>query len=192
MLLKVMFRQSRVLFAIILTSLVLVGCTDEVNTPAIGAGIDSWRCGPSISLGEEDLFGRWERFGQDEGTNTLEIFKGGIYKQTVLISGEVQEFTGRWILEQRATGGHYVRLENMRLCEYVNEICALPEGGGGTWRYYDFCENRFLLMEDEVILAVNSDKSLQSMLGATDSFVLMHMRATADSNSGFFVRGIEK
>jgi hypothetical protein len=69
----------------------------------------------------------------------------------------------------------------MRYCHITDEVCAMTEGGGGNRLFWDFCEDRVLEMEGEVILAVATEDEPDPLYGAAPrNIILLHMRPNID------------
>jgi hypothetical protein len=87
----------------------------------------------------------------------------------------------RWWVERRPSGGIYIHLEGMRYCHSTDEVCARRDGGGGDWLFWDFCEDRVLRMEGEVVLAVVEANEPHPLYGAAPrGIILLHMRPHSD------------
>jgi hypothetical protein len=160
------------------------------DQPDIGKGSVGWRCTPPPEGFEEsDLIGTWRQFGTgDRETDKLILREDGTY-QHILEDVDIERYESpwnAWRLESRPYGGFYLHLEGMRQCEYGDEVCNLPEGGGGNKRYYDFCENRYVTMQGEVILSIVGDDDPNDPLHTPRGFELMHMRSIADSSSNTY------
>ncbi len=170
--------------------LLLSACRSGGDRPEIGTGGVGWRCTPlPDNFTTADLIGTWRKWGiATTDTDQLTLREDGTYQQILDKPdlGYYESSWNEWWIEQRPDGGTYLHLDGMRLCEYSDEICGLEEGGGGSQRYYDFCENRYLRMNEEVILSViGEDAGPES--GTLGGIQLMHMRDFADSSSNFFV-----
>jgi hypothetical protein len=181
--------RHRVLIAL-LAVLLSVACEAAVPEPTAETG---WRCTPlPESFTEADLVGTWLNTGE-AGTATDELIlrADGTYKQMYQKSKgyRYESSWQRWWVEHKPGGGIYLHLEGMRYCHLTDEVCAMPEGGGGDWWFHDVCEGRLLEMRDEVILAVVGTKGTRhpSIIGAPRGIALMHMLPSSDTTSSFFV-----
>jgi len=117
-----------------------------------------WHCElPPDDFTESDLLGTWELASpSDYKTDTITLHEDRTYRQFVKL-GDHYTYEGppnRWWIDRRPNGGMYVHLEHMRYCNGIEEDCMRPEGGGGDWLFFDFCERTTFRMEDEVILAL--------------------------------------
>jgi hypothetical protein len=143
------------------------------------------RCGPlPEDFQESNLVGTWQV--TQEGAVSFDIIvlqEEGTYRQTYQKSkGDRYESPwNRWWVEHRPSGGVYVHLEGMRYCHITDEVCAMPEGGGGDRLFWDFCEDRVLEMKGEVILAVAEASEPHPLYGAAPrGIILLHMRPNID------------
>jgi hypothetical protein len=174
---------------IILTITVLLVLACGIAAPKSTKEIE-WRCGSlPETFQESNLIGIWQ-VARKIGVSSERIIlrEDGTYKQVYeKPNGSRYESPwNAWWIEHRPSGGIYVHLEGMRYCNSTDEECARPEGGGGEWLFYDFCEDRVLRMREEVILAVARDEP-HSLLGtASRGIILMHMKPDPDRGNNWF------
>jgi hypothetical protein len=108
---------------------------------------------------EADLVGTWGPAYGTNGHSTLIVKENGTYKQIYNNPITGQHFESdwhKWWVEYRQSGIPNLHLEKMRLCDnVVEEFCQLENGGGGSYPIWiDFCEERVIEMNDEVVLLV--------------------------------------
>jgi hypothetical protein len=134
------------------------------------AGCNSNKSGctpPPISFTEVDLIGEWVA-GWPDRQDTLIIREDGTYKQIVHINYidipdvNYESDWLEWNLEYSEKNFPYLHLESMSLCGYIPDLKSCDQNGGGNadWDafnenyYHDFCQDEFILMENEGILMV--------------------------------------
>lgn len=154
-----------------------------------------WRC-PSVpeTFGEDDLVGTWQAiYFPNQVTDTLVLRENGMYQQVYENRRIDYYYTSEWnhwYVEHRSSGGLYLHLERMRYCVSATEVC-IHEEGGGSWPYYDPCENRSVRnMGNEVILIVQGGAEMIYPGIESDpprGIVLRHMRSNAESPDAIFV-----
>lgn len=167
--------------------LLLVSSCQTDNSMKSQEDIDEWRC-PELPVGFQisDLTGTWvAEYGA--AIDTIEIRSDGQFRQTYKRFTDDYQFSNswnNWWLEQRDSGGLYLHLEGMRRCDNIDALCYLDEGGGGQYRYWDFCENRKIRMPNSVILMVTG---VSEKTGSNSNDIRMwHMSPSRESGSYFF------
>jgi hypothetical protein len=174
------------LFAFAISIGLLAACSQAaVSTPA------GWACPyPPHEVSRGDLVGTWAaEYGA--ATDVLAISSDGTFLQTYTRQSDGYAFTsqGQWNLEDRESGGYYLHLRGMRRCDDTDELCADPEGGSGDHPWFDFCEGRFLVVPDEVVLLVTGEVHSQGLTPSPGGIWLRHLALDSSSGSFYFTRG---
>jgi len=158
-----------------------------LNTPAPQREPQAWNCPPlPETFQESDLIGTWQaKYGA--ATDTLILKGDGTYKQTYVRHSDGYSFESlpkRWWLERRKSGGLYLHLEGMRRCDETDELCRKWDGGGDDFSYWDFCEDRYVRMPNEVVIMVTGVP--QGEKPAPRGIWLWHMTSSPASGSFHF------
>jgi len=187
--------KIRVILALVLGHMLLCcialpsRCAPQPRKPQPG----EWRCPPLPETFQiSDLNGMW-RAEYGAATDTLILREDRTYKQVYVRHSDGYSFESswnRWWLERRPSGGLYLHLEGMRRCDQIDELCYQEGGGGGDWLYWDFCEDRRVEMNGEVVLMVTGVP--QDHEPAPRGIWLWHMAPSIDSGSFHFVLQEEK
>lgn len=173
--------HSLTMVFILILSVSLADCTSVRNGKMEpGSPESTWRCEPIPStFSEFDLIGSWKAvYGEGSISDTVILREDGKYKQIF-----VNEVTGysyesqwnEWWLESRKSGGIYVHFEQMLYCEFQDN-CEKPQDVIGEAYFYDYCEDRYLQMESERILALAGSKPYDVFEESPKGIVLRHMR----------------
>jgi len=147
----------------------------------------AWAC-PQLpeAFQETDLVGAWQA-SYGAAKDTLLVMADGTYKQLYTRDSDGYAFESswnRWWLERRASGGLYMHFGGMRRCDETDELCSRIEGGGGDLSWWDFCEDRLVMMPNEVILMITGAPEGEET--APKGIWLWHMSADPDSGSYHF------
>ncbi len=179
-------RKTLIMLFITLLSLACGLATPELKQTTLGLK-QGWmeRCGPlPETFQESDLVGVWQVTHEAAvSTDVIVLRENGTYKQTYQKSKGFRYDSpwNHWWIEHRPSGGIYIHLEGMRYCHITDEVCAMPEGGGGERLFWDFCEDRVLEMEGEVVLAIAEASEAHPLYGlAPHGIILLHMRPNVD------------
>ena len=109
---------------------------------------------------ESDLVGTWKtKYGLDGHIDTIFIHDDGTYDHRYVdsnINYQYESTNNHWTVEIRSTGEAYLHLENMLFCGGSEETCVDPKNYLG---FYDSCEDKFVEMDGEYVLAVIVNKS---------------------------------
>lgn len=176
----------RVVVKFLLVPFLLTACT----VSGISDNLDelSWQC-PNVpdNFTSDQLFGVWKSV-YGASTDTLVLSEDGSYEQSFHRQTDDYSFSNidnEWWLEERESGGYYLHLISMRRCDNTDELCEDILGGGGEYSYWDFCEDRFVEMQGEVILLVTG---LPSGVDPTPREIwLWHMSPNPGSGSYHFI-----
>jgi hypothetical protein len=112
------------------------------------------------------LIGTWVvDFAGESRTDTLKIHEDGTYRQLFINSNINYRYESpwyKWWLEDKPTGEKYLHLENMLFCGGGEEKCGDPKTKDS---FYDFCEDKWLEMDGEFVLAVIGDENANKGIG---------------------------
>lgn len=125
------------------------------------------KCGlPYNGFSENDILGTWQA-QRLTNIDTLIIRKDKKYKQIIQIQNPPLHFESdwqTWYVMYSKTNTPYLHLENLRLCVAEQGIIDCNSVGGGEREWYDLCNDKWVTMRGEGILAVvNVGESRESM-----------------------------
>jgi hypothetical protein len=112
---------------------------------------------------EKDLIGTWSSDYMNGNVDTIIIRDDGTYKQIFSSNVNNLDFESnwqKWWLESRDSGYLRLHLEGMRRCDDLESICQSQNGGvdPNLYRIVDYCENKIVSMQGEVVLIVTGAK----------------------------------
>jgi hypothetical protein len=109
---------------------------------------------------ESDLVGTWKTsYVDDTRSDTIIIHDDGTYDHRFVnsnINYQYDSINNHWTVEIRSSGEAYLHLENMLFCGGSEDTCVDPKTYLG---FYDSCEDKYVQMDGEYVLAVIDNKS---------------------------------
>ena len=127
--------------------------------------IKSWRCDlPPLPYQASDLSGTWQTdFRSTTGSreDILILEDDGKYKQIFSNNETNYRYESGWQdwwVEIRESGGSYVHFTGMKYCGGVSGVCISPQDI--ELGFYDFCEDQWLDLSGEFLLAVVGDPAV--------------------------------
>jgi hypothetical protein len=139
---------------------------------------------------ENALVGKWQAiYGAGTSKDVLTINLDHTYVQSYSRTTDNYKFTisGNWWTESKNQGLIYLHLKGMKLCNLIEDICSLENGGGGETLFSDYCSELVTTMENEVILVFADFSKSNGLVDPLNrGYVLLHLSPDPDSVPSYF------